>query len=106
MSKYGLVRVDFLGRHPGMWSLHPPYRSQLFYDRLPTLIQQIEAGEIPEAQRGDYDVNDNMVDWSSARAERSRWKRNAKHLQLVLRRCPMPQLVRENGLRMGKARGG
>ena len=81
MSEHGLVRIDFLRSDPGMWSIHPPFRSQLFYDLLPTLIQQIEAGEIPEAQRGDHDMNDSMVDWSSAR--KPLWKRAAKHLKLV-----------------------
>src|SRR5205085_12697442 len=33
MLERGLVRIDFLGSHPGMWSVHPPYRSKLFYDR-------------------------------------------------------------------------
>jgi hypothetical protein len=68
MAKHGLVRIDFLGRHPGMWSVHPPYRSSLFYGCLPDLIQQIECGDIPEGQRGHHDMNDSMVDWSSVRA--------------------------------------
>ncbi len=73
MSEHSLFRVDFLGESPGMWSIHPPYRSPQFYQALPRLIERIEAGEIPEAQRGDHDVNDSMVDWSSARAAQRRW---------------------------------
>lgn len=92
MAKHGLIRIDFLGCDPGMWSVHPPYRSKLFYDRLPTLIQQIETGEIPEAQRGDYDVNDSMLDWSSAR--KPLWKRAVKRLKLVVTR-PWPFQVTE-----------
>src|SRR6266550_5611050 len=73
MSEHSLFRVDFLGESPGMWSIHPPYRSPQFYQALPRLIERIEAGEVPDAQRGDHDVNDSMVDWSSARAAQRRW---------------------------------
>jgi hypothetical protein len=77
MVERGLVRVDFLGTSPGMWSIHPPYRSAAFYRALPDLVRRIEQGDVPEAQRGDYDINDSMVDWSSARAERrrARWRK-------------------------------
>jgi hypothetical protein len=68
MQRRGLRRVDFLGEPPGMWSLHPPMRSDEFLRALPRLIQRVETGDIPAGQRGDYDVNDSMVDWSSARA--------------------------------------
>jgi len=54
-----------------MWSLHPPYRSEEFYRELPRLVEQIEAGSVPDAQRGDYDINDSMFDWSSARRRAS-----------------------------------
>jgi hypothetical protein len=67
MRAAGLYRVDFLGAPPGMWSLHPPYRSQKFYRELPRLIERIETGDVPDAQRGDYDINDSMFDWSGAR---------------------------------------
>jgi hypothetical protein len=70
-----LWRIDFLGQAPGMWSLHPPYRSEAFYQRLPELIATVERGDVPEAQRGDYDMNDSMIDWSEARARGRRHKR-------------------------------
>jgi hypothetical protein len=73
MTEHSLYRVDFLGDPPGMWSIHPPYRSAEFYRALPALIGRIEAGEVPDAQRGDHDVNDSMVDWSSARQAQRRW---------------------------------
>ena len=78
-----LSRIDFLGQEPGLWSLHPPYRSELFYDTLPTLISRVEAGEVPDEQRGRYDVHDSMVDWSSAR--KPRWRRWMRHAELALR---------------------
>lgn len=67
MSRAGLYRVDLLGAAPGMWSLHPPFRSEQFYAALPGLIEQIERGDVPDAQRGDYELNDSMFDWSRAR---------------------------------------
>ncbi len=69
MRKKGLKRVDFLGTGTGIWSLHPPYRNETFFLKLPLLIENIETGNIPDAQRGYYDVNDSMIDWSDAREE-------------------------------------
>jgi hypothetical protein len=75
MSAHGLCRLDFLGREPGMWSLHPPYRSEEFYALLPTLVERVEQGDMPDGQRGDYDLNESLVDWSEAAAafRRRRW---------------------------------
>jgi len=87
MVNHSLHRVEFLGKKPGMWSLHPPYRSKNFYDSLPELIQRVELGDIPEDQRGVHDVNDSLVDWSSAREELRQnrwWKRIGKQLQQKL----------------------
>jgi len=67
MATAGVHRVDMLGSAPGMWSLHPPYRSSEFFSELPRLIERIEAGDVPDAQRGDYELNDSMFDWSSTR---------------------------------------
>jgi hypothetical protein len=67
MADAGVHRVDMLGSKPGMWSLHPPYRSSEFFIELPGLIERIEAGDVPDAQRGDYELNGSMFDWSHAR---------------------------------------
>ncbi|BAY09534.1 hypothetical protein [Calothrix sp. NIES-2098] len=77
MVEHGLFRVDFLGQEPGMWSIHPPYRSETFYQKLPELIQRIETGNIPEAQRGDYDLNDCLIDWTDVRValQKKYWRR-------------------------------
>lgn len=77
MAAHGLSRVDFLGRSPGLWTLHPVYRSPSFYRDLPRLIERIEAGDIPDAQRGHHDLNDSMVDWSEIRAQLT-WQRKIK----------------------------
>jgi hypothetical protein len=86
MVERGLVRIDFVGDSPGMWSVHPPYRSPLFYERLPSLIKEIESGQIPEAARGHHDVHDSMVDWTSARRLTDPlWRRAVKHQRLFRR---------------------
>ncbi|RXH16858.1 glycosyltransferase family 2 protein [Bradyrhizobium guangzhouense] len=66
MMRNGLSRIDFLGSGAGLYSLHPPYRTDTFYRELPQLIARIVAGQIPDAQRGDYDVNSSMFDWTEA----------------------------------------
>jgi hypothetical protein len=83
MRARGLVRVDLLGSGPGMWVVHPPLRSEHFYAELPGLIRRIEAGDVPDEQRGDFELNDSMVDWSSARDALPRvagWKRVARRV--------------------------
>ncbi|WP_316832710.1 hypothetical protein [Pedobacter aquatilis] len=67
MLKNDLIRIDFLGKHQGMWSLHPPYRNEYFHKSLKNLISRIESNEIPEVQRGFYDIVDELIDWSDAR---------------------------------------
>lgn len=52
MVANGLWRIDFLGRDPGMWAVHSPWRSPTFYVRLPQLIGEIEAGQVADGQRG------------------------------------------------------
>jgi hypothetical protein len=79
----GLYRVDLLGSPPGMWSLHPPYRSEEFYRRLPELIEAVERGDVPNGQRGHYDLNDSMIDWTQARAA-NRWHR--RYLRMIRHR--------------------
>ena len=61
MTEAGLRRVDFLGSPPGMWSLHPPDRSERFYESLPRLIERVENGDVSDDQRGNYDVVDSML---------------------------------------------
>lgn len=79
-----LYRIDYLGTGQGMYSLHPPYRSPQFYAALPALIKRIESGDIPESQRGDFDINSSMVDWSSALATKTRSKRYLKALKHLI----------------------
>jgi len=75
MHRAGMVRIDLLGAEPGLWALHPPFRSGRFYAELPDLVARIERGDVPDAQRGDHELNDSMIDWTDARAafRRRRW---------------------------------
>jgi hypothetical protein len=75
LQRFDLYRIDMLGSPPGMWSLHPPYRSEEFYQRLPEFIRAVETGAVPEGQRGHYDLNDCMIDWTSARRVNQRHRR-------------------------------
>lgn len=79
-----LCRLDYMGTGKGMYSLHPPYRSPQFYIALPALIKRIEKGDIPESQRGDFDINSSMMDWSTALAGKTRSKRYIKALKHLI----------------------
>lgn len=81
MRHFGLYRIDLLGSSPGLWSLHPPYRSEEFYQRLPQLIHAVEQGNVPPLQRGHYDLNDSMIDWSQARAANRPYRRYLRMLR-------------------------
>lgn len=84
MTNRKMQRVDLLGAAPGMWSLHPPFRSPEYYRRLPQIIEQIETGQIPAGQLGDHNLNDSMIDWSSARAGQTWKKRMMRHFKHVV----------------------
>jgi hypothetical protein len=77
MMNKRLTRVDFLGRDPGMWSLHPLNRSPLFYRLLPEIVRRVEAGDVPVRQRGDYDIGDSLSAWAPRRWMGS-WRVRAK----------------------------
>ncbi|HLI32030.1 MAG TPA: hypothetical protein VKU89_04725 [Solirubrobacteraceae bacterium] len=74
MAEKSMSRVDFLGESPGMWSLHPPYRSPAFCAALPELIRRIEKDEAPASQLGRHEIVDDLFDFSAAR-RRARLRR-------------------------------
>lgn len=84
MMRKGLSRIDFLGSGAGIYSLHPPYRTDAFYQELPHLIARIVAGAIPAAQRGDYDVNSSMFDWTEALRQKTAGRRLARAARALL----------------------
>jgi hypothetical protein len=67
MRERGLFRIDFLGEGPGMWSLHAPTRHERYFELLPELLRAVQAGQIPEVQRGEYDLRDETLDWLASR---------------------------------------
>jgi hypothetical protein len=75
MDTQHLMRIDFLGKGKGLWSLHPPYRTKTFYDNLQIIIANIEHGDLPEQQQGFYDIVDEVCDWTEAREKlkNNRW---------------------------------
>jgi hypothetical protein len=86
MQARGLARMDMLGTGKGMWSLHPPFRSELLYRELPRLIEDVEDGRIPAEQRGRYDVHDSMIDWSEQRRANARHRRWMRHVRQLTER--------------------
>lgn len=79
MKTNSLKRIDFLGAgDQGMWSLHPPYRTELFYEHLPQLIKSVENNDLPQKQQGFYDIIDEVCDWAEAKEKLKQmrwWKR-------------------------------
>jgi hypothetical protein len=66
MKQKGLIRVDFLGKSPGLWSLHPIRRSEIFYNSIPQMIERMYRMEMPKNQFGYYNFTDSFIDWSDA----------------------------------------
>jgi hypothetical protein len=83
MRARGLCRVDLPGDGVALWSLHPPYRGAAFLAALPGLVARIEANDLPEAQRGDHDLNDALFDWREARAALAARSRKRRWLRAM-----------------------
>jgi len=75
LQKHGLGNMCFEGAGDGLYSLHPPFHFPAFHAALPELIEQVERGDVPEGQRGDYDINDSLFDFSEARQQHARHRR-------------------------------
>jgi hypothetical protein len=81
LARSGMLRIDFLGAPSGCYTLHPQYRSQEFYRRLPELIAAVEHDTVPEGQWGHYDINDSFVDLSDAKAAVAWHRRYLRHIR-------------------------
>lgn len=81
LASSNMLRIDFLGSSPGLWTLHPQYRSADFYRRLPEIITAVEQDAVPEDQRGHYDINDSFVNLSDAKAAAAWHRRYIRHLR-------------------------
>jgi hypothetical protein len=83
MNLAGLRSVSFLGSAPGLWSLHPRWRSEALYAQLGELIDRVENDNIPEDQLGDFDMNDSMIDWSEVYQRSKLWHRVSRNTRLA-----------------------
>ena len=68
MQRANLIRIDFKGEDPGLWSIHPSYRSDEFYTKIPEMIDRVVKNDVPESQLGYYDFSMDFIDWSDALA--------------------------------------
>ncbi len=84
IQAHGLGNMAFLGSGKGLYSLHPPFHFPAFHAALPQLIAQVERGDIPDGQLGDYDINDTMFDLSEARRQQAKHRRIKRRLKDVL----------------------
>jgi hypothetical protein len=55
LQKTGTLRADLAS--PSAWTLHTPDHGKEFIEALPTVIYQVENGNFPREQAGDYDLN-------------------------------------------------
>lgn len=69
IKEHKLKRIDFLGQQPGLWSLHPPYKTDSFLKSIPKIIKSIKEKDLPEAQLGFYDIVDELHNWDDARKQ-------------------------------------
>jgi hypothetical protein len=62
------IRADLLGSAPGMWSVHPLVRTAAFYATLDELVDRIERGDVPDAQRGAFELSESLIVAARGRA--------------------------------------
>lgn len=69
MARRRLLRVDTLGTAEGRWaySLHPVLKPAAYIKAIPHLLQRIDMGDFPEAQRGYYNIHNDFFDFQNAR---------------------------------------
>lgn len=60
MAQAGLFRIDF-GGSGGLWTLHPLHKTASFIDAVPQLVARVEAGDVPHAQRGRYNIHPSLL---------------------------------------------
>lgn len=61
MEEHRLARIDFLGRAPGLWAVHPVERSEHFIRELAGVIARIENGNVTDEQLGRYNLHPSML---------------------------------------------
>lgn len=62
MKQHQVFRLMFEGKEPGMWTLHPLYKPEKYIQKMGEIVSAVEAGNIPEKQRGEYDLAEAIMD--------------------------------------------
>jgi hypothetical protein len=83
MQVNGMIRLDMLGSGPGMWFLHPRWRTETFYERLPKLISELDAGRVPPGQHGDYELHADVVGDVDPDLVDPAWRRAARSMRVL-----------------------
>jgi hypothetical protein len=69
MQRNGLLRVDTFGEenNGACFTLHPVVKPAAFIEGLPALLKRIDSNDIPDSQRGYYNVNNDFFDFESVK---------------------------------------
>lgn len=69
MKRRGLLRIDSLGVNEkrAAYSLHPVVKPKLYIQAIPDLLRRMDSNDIPDSQRGNYNINNDFFDFESAR---------------------------------------
>lgn len=84
MRQNAMHRLD-TGGEGRFYTLHPPYKSKSFFAQAERILRAVENDQIPELQRGCYDVGDALYDFTDERyalAQRAWYRRLARGLFL------------------------
>jgi len=68
MKEKGLYRVDTLGKNDTntAFTLHPMIKPDHYIQAIPDLLKRIDSNDIPDSQRGYYNINNDFFDFSKA----------------------------------------
>jgi hypothetical protein len=72
MEERKLFRVDTLGKNDTniAFSLHPVIKPDQYVQAIPDLLKRIDADDIPDSQRGYYNVCDDLFDFTKFRKKK------------------------------------
>jgi hypothetical protein len=84
MHAFQKFRVDFLGTGRGLFSLHPLYRSEAFYQSIPDALRRLQNGDIPEDQLGRFNISDSFLHWGDAKARYNQGRLRSKLVKHLL----------------------
>lgn len=63
MAQRSLLRFDLGGPSESpAWTLHPLYKTPTYVAALSDVIDRVERNDVPDGQRGEFDVHPSMVD--------------------------------------------